>query len=50
MILPASVNTTLRLDNINDIKIVDLTGDQLKYKDIIGTVILQVNLEQRLIQ
>lgn len=43
LLLPAEVDTTLKIENIRDIKIFDLTEDQLKYKDLIGKIIIEVN-------
>lgn len=43
LILPSQVNTTLKIDNLGEIKILDLTEEQMKYKDTIGQLILEVN-------
>jgi hypothetical protein len=43
LLLPTEVDTTLKIENIRDIKIYDLTEDQLKYKDLIGKIIIEVN-------
>jgi len=42
LLLPSGVDTTLKIENIRDIKIFDLTEEQMKYKDLIGKIILEV--------
>jgi len=39
--LPADVEKTLKVENINDIKILKLTEKQLNHKDFIGKVVLE---------
>ena len=44
-LLPSDVDKNIKLESIGDIKILELTPDQLKHKDFLGKVVLEVRFE-----
>jgi len=42
--LPSGVGKDLKVESIGDIKILDLTPEQISYKDFIGNILLEVFL------